>query len=275
MLSRSFASALALLAFSSVASAQVTTPCQPMERDCPPDPAFGIENHLFNFNKTPDSTVWFPKNGKVTYTPEQGAVFTINKQGESPTIETNFYFFFGRTEVWLKAASGTGIISSIVWLSDCLDEVDWEFMGGNVTHAETNYFGKARPDYLNAIYHPVDAGVQDDFHNYTTVWTQDRMDFYIDGNLVRVLLPKDANNTRNYPQTPMKLSLGIWAGGDPTLAPGTREWAGGDTDFTKGPFTMYVKSAMVSDFSSGKEYIYTDRSASWESIKVVAYVFHN
>lgn len=243
-----------------------------MERDCPPDPAFGIENHLFTFNATPDSAIWYPKNGKVTYTPDKGAAFTINKKGESPTIETNFYFFFGRTEVWLKAASGRGIISSIVWLSDCLDEVDWEFMGGNVTHAQSNYFGKGQPDYKNAIYHPVDAGVQDDYHNYTTVWTKDQMDFYIDGNLVRVLFPKDANNTYNYPQTPMRLSLGIWAGGDPDLPKGTREWAGGDTDYSKGPFTMYVKSAMVSDFSSGKEYVYTDRSASWQSIKIVEYV---
>lgn len=264
------ASAVALLIFATAPiAAQVTTKCQPLNTTCPPDPAFGID-HSFVFNSTPDSTIWFPKNGKVTYSADKGAVFTINKKGDAPTIETDFYFFFGRTEVWLKAASGVGIISSIVWLSDCLDEVDWEFMGGNVTHAETNYFGKGQPDFTNAIYYPVDGGVQADYHNYTTVWTQDKMDFYIDGDLTRTLLPKDANNTNNYPQTPMKLSLGVWAGGDPDLPKGTREWAGGDTDFTKGPFNMYVKSAQVSDFSSGKEYVYTDHSGSWQSIKVVA-----
>lgn len=42
----------------------------------------------------------------------------------------------------MRCASGTGIISSIVLESDDLDEVDWEFIGGNSTSVETNYFGK-------------------------------------------------------------------------------------------------------------------------------------
>ena len=55
----------------------------------------------------------------------RGAEFTINKQGDAPTIETDFYFFFGEAEVVMKAANGTGIVSSIVLESDDLDEVDW------------------------------------------------------------------------------------------------------------------------------------------------------
>ncbi len=116
------------------------------------------------------------------------------------------------------------------------------------------------------------GGVQADYHNYTTHWTNSSLDFYIDGAKVRTLLPSDANSTRNYPQTPMRISIGNWAAGDPSEPVGVRQWAGGDTDFSKGPFTMYVKSAAVTDFSSGKEYTYTDHSGSWQSIKATAYV---
>jgi len=222
-------SALGLLASAVLVAAQVTTDCNPMNTtNCPPDPAFGM-GYNFVFNQTPPANTWVTTVGQVGYNAKDGASFTINKKKDSPTIRSAFYIFFGRVEVHMKAAAGTGIISSVMLLSDDLDEIDWEFMGGNRTHAESNYFGKGQPDYKNAIYHPVQGAVQDDYHNYTINWTQDFCDFYIDGQKVRTLLPKDANNTRNYPQTPMRISLGIWAGGDPDLPKGTREWAGGDT----------------------------------------------
>ncbi|KIH93792.1 hypothetical protein SPBR_04164 [Sporothrix brasiliensis 5110] len=262
------ATALSLFAHST--TAQVTTDCQPLNTtNCPADPAFGTD-HMFIFNSTPSSDFWVPTAGSVSYSAENGAQFTINKQGDSPTIRSSFYIFFGRTEMMIKAASGTGIISSVMFLSDDLDEIDLEFMGGNQSYVETNYFGKGRQDFNNAIYYPVNGGISNDFHNYTTVWTNESLTYYIDGTKARTLLPKDANNTSNYPQTPVRISLGIWAGGDPTLPEGTREWAGGTTDYTKGPFHMYVKSARVTDYNTGKEYSYGDHSGSWQSIKIAA-----
>lgn len=247
-------------------SGQLSTACNPLNTTCPADPAFGT-THNFNFNATPPTGTFNTTAGTVDYTSANGAAFTINKKGESPTLISNFYFFFGRTEVHLKAAPGTGIISSIVWSSDVLDEVDWEFKGGNKSFASTNYFGKGQPDFHNANDFEVKGGVQDDYHNYTCTWTKDQLDWYIDGEHVRTLLAKDANNTLSYPQTPMKLSLGIWAGGDPDQPKGTIEWAGGETDYAE-PYTMYVKSALVEDYSTGKEYSYGDHSGKWESIKI-------
>lgn len=272
--SRSIRSALGLLVSATLfqhTAAQVTTDCQPLNRtDCPPDPAFGME-YNFNFNQTPIDGTWETTKGNVPYDRNDGATFTINQQGDSPTIRSKFYIFFGRVEIWMRAAPGTGIISSIMLLSDDLDEIDWEFMGGNATHAETNYFGKGvDTNYGTATYHPVAGGILDDYHNYTAVWTKDALDFFIDSQHIRTLLPKQANNTYYYPQTPMRISVGIWAGGDPSLPQGTRDWAGGDTDFSKGPFSMHVKSIQVTDFTNqAKEYSYGDKSGSWESIRVV------
>ncbi|KAG6105661.1 hypothetical protein E4U14_005009 [Claviceps sp. LM454 group G7] len=259
---------LAAAALFRLAAAQVHTDCNPMERDCPPNPAFGLD-HVFQFNSTPDGALWETTAGTVNYDADKGASFTIAKQGDSPTLRTKFYFFFGRTEVWLKVASGRGIISSMMWLSDDLDEVDWEFLGSNKSFATTNYFGKGRQDYKNGGSHPM-SGMQDDFHNYTTLWTKESIQWFIDGNHVRTLNANDANNTQNYPQTPMRMSIGIWAGGDPSLPEGTRQWAGGDTDYAAGPYTMFLRSARVADFSTGKEFTYGDRSGSWESIKIAA-----
>ncbi|KAI1366662.1 concanavalin A-like lectin/glucanase domain-containing protein [Xylaria arbuscula] len=262
--------ALALLAsvFVGSAVAQLSTKCNPMEKTCPADPALGTA-HTFNFNATPPEDTFTSEAVEITYDETEGAVFTISEQGQSTTLASNFYFFFGKTEVLMKAAKGQGIISSIVWGSDTLDEVDWEFKGGNETFAFSNYFGKGNTnDTGTGGDHPVSGSIYD-LHNYTTVWTQDKLEWHLDGNLLRTLHAADAHNTTHFPQTPMTLRLGSWVAGDPkTQANGTIEWAGGETDFAQGPFTMYVKSARVEDYSSGKEYTYTDKSGTWESIKI-------
>jgi beta-glucanase (GH16 family) len=261
-------SAAALLAWSALvgnAAAQVFTKCNPMNETCDPNPAFGTEANFY-FNRTPDFNIWEVEKPPVTWDQNNGAGFKVSRQGESPTIRSMFYFFWGRTEVHMKAAKGTGVISSIMMLSDTEDEIDWEFFGSNETIAQSNFFGKGK--FPEAGYHEVPGGVQVDYHNYTTDWTKDYLDFYIDGAKVRRLVPGDVQDGKYYPQTPMRLSIGIWCGGDPTMPEGTREWAGGDTDYSQAPFEMLVRSAHVTDYSSGKEYSYTDKSGSWESIKI-------
>ncbi len=52
-------------------------------------------------------------------------MFTIDSEGLARTIVSNEYIFFGKVEVALKAANGTGIVSSFVMESDDLDEIDW------------------------------------------------------------------------------------------------------------------------------------------------------
>lgn len=47
----------------------------------------------------------------------------------------------------------------------------------------------------------------------------------------------------------MNVRLGIWAGGDPSNAKGTIEWAGGETDYSKVPFTMYIKDVTIVNYN--------------------------
>ncbi|RSL48913.1 hypothetical protein CEP53_009356 [Fusarium sp. AF-6] len=266
MFSRYILPAAAILG---LAAAQTTSECNPLNQtDCDPNPAFGT-THRWNFSSTPSADLWETIVGDVPYDEEHGAIFSVKKQGDSPTIRTNFYFFFGRTELHMKAAPGKGIISSMMWLSDDLDEVDWELLGANDTHASTNYYGKGVEDFTQAGWHYMKDGMQEDYHNYTTTWTKDQLNWYIDGEVVRTLNYADAKAGEAYPQTPMRLSIGIWAAGDPTMPEGTREWAGGDTEYDKGPYSMYVKSVLVEDASTGKEYVYGDKSGSYKSIEIV------
>lgn len=96
------------------------------------------------------------------------------------------------------------------------------------------------------------------------------MDFIIDNNNVRTITYEESDgNGKFFPQTPMNVRLGIWAGGDPENEKGVIEWAGGETDFAQAPFTMTVQNVYVQDFSSAKEYKFGDRSGKWESIELI------
>jgi beta-glucanase (GH16 family) len=203
----------------------------------------------------------------VTYT-SSGAQFTISEQGDSPTIETSWYFFFGRAEVLMRAAPGTGIVSSVVLESDVLDEVDWEWLGGENAEVQTNYFGKGNTTSYDRGGTSAVSDAQGTTHNYTIDWTTESITWYIDGTLMRTLAYADALNGKNYPQTPMRLKLGIWAGGDPDNAEGTIEWAGGETDYTAGPYTMYVESVSIYNANPASSYTYGDMTGDWTSIKM-------
>ncbi|KAL2257390.1 hypothetical protein VTK26DRAFT_243 [Humicola hyalothermophila] len=273
-LTSSFRSAIALLAWSTLlfhvaAQSDNLIECNALKKECPPNPALGT-TAFFNFNQTPPSGTWEVKDYQtVHYDPEAGLRLRINKHKDSPTLRSLFYIFWGRTEIWIKAAPGRGIISSVMFLSDTLDEIDWEFLGSNDTHVLTNYYGKGDNTSAVGAEHVVPGKTQGDYHNYTTIWKKEFLEWWVDGTMVRRLEPKDARNGDRYPQTPMRLSLGIWAGGDPDNAPGVREWAGGDTDYSQGPFDMWVKSVHIEDYTKAKEYIYTDRSGHFESIRAV------
>lgn len=75
-----------------------------------------------------------------------GAEFTVSKSGDHPTIQSNWYLLFGRVSFFLKAAPGTGIVSSAILQSDDLDEIDWEWLGGANYDGkvQSNYFGKGK-----------------------------------------------------------------------------------------------------------------------------------
>jgi hypothetical protein len=253
--------------FTSSAFAQTFTSCNPLNGTCPADPALGT-THTFDFNASSSTSTWDTTAGSLGYSADDGMAFTIAKEGDSPTLVSQFYIFFGIVEIHMKAAPGTGIVSSVMLQSDDLDEIDWELIGGNNSYVQTNYFGKGNTtSYDRAQWVPIN-GAQDDYHNYTVHWTAQSIEWYVDSNLMRTLAYGDAVGGQNFPQTPMQVHLGIWSGGDPSKdSPGTVEWAGGETDFSKAPFSMYVKQARIQDFSTGSEYTYSDKTGAYTSIK--------
>lgn len=173
---------------------------------------------------------------------------------------------FGHVEFVVKAAPGAGIVSSAVLQSDCLDEIDWEWLGGDNNQVQSNYFGKGiTTTYNRGAYHDA-PGNHDGFKTYTIDWTSEQIVWQIDGVTVRAMTQANAAEGQ-YPQTPMMIKVGAWSGGDSANAPGTIAWAGGATDYSAGPYTMYLKSIEVQDYSTGTQYTYSGSAGTWQSIQ--------
>ncbi|KAL1306630.1 hypothetical protein AAFC00_005308 [Neodothiora populina] len=171
---------------------------------------------------------------------------------------------FGKVEIVMKAAPGQGIVSSVVLQSDDLDEIDWEIIGNQDDQVQTNYFRKGDTSTSDRGGVHSTNSVAETFKTYTVEWTSTEIVWQVNGVTQRVLTASNAGDA--YPQSPMMLKIGAWSGGDSSNAPGTIAWAGGSTDYTKGPFSMYVKSVAVTDYSTGTSYSYSDTSGDWKSI---------
>ncbi|KAF2084898.1 glycoside hydrolase family 16 protein, partial [Saccharata proteae CBS 121410] len=265
-----FAAAALPLAF-----AQTYSNCNPMNASqfpCTPD--VGLDTSSFTSDFTQGSsanTSWSYVAESVNYASD-GAEFTIAQRGQAPTIETDFSIFYGKVSVTMKAAKGQGIISSIVLQSDDLDEIDWEFLGGDNANVQTNYFGKGNTTTYDRGLGVAVSTPQDTSHTYTVDWTKESVKWQIDGTTVRTLNYADAVGGANFPQTPMNIRLGIWAGGDPDNSYWTIVWAGGNTTYSAEagmPWTMLVEKVEITNYNPAEGYNYTDTSGSSDSIKLL------
>lgn len=209
----------------------------------------------------------FAAQGSPSYD-DSGVSFSVASQGNAPQLMSAFYIMFGRVSVTMKAAPGQGIVSSVVLQSATLDEIDFEWLGTDDKQVQTNYFGKGKvSDYNRGQFNPAENN-QKEFHTYTIDWTEERILWAVDDTEVRTQTADTAEEDQ-YPQTPMQIKFGAWAGGDPGNPQGTIDWAGGVTNYADGPYTMLVESISIADYSTGKQYRYTDNSGSWESIEAV------
>ncbi|KAJ1556380.1 hypothetical protein HK405_012831 [Cladochytrium tenue] len=169
------------------------------------------------------------------------------------------YLLYGLVCIDIKAtpASAGGMVSPFVTMSDLGDEIDWEILpavtDGPIT---TNLFYKQRslpPEYgmHDASFQLPSGGVDTEFHTYCIDWTSQRIEWSVDGTVVRTYKKNDSYegdpiNAYYYPDTPSIVQIGAWDGGD-SPNKGTSDWAGGpvnwpsDVDFLEtnyGPLSI-------------------------------------
>lgn len=277
MYSKLSAAAVVLAAASQI-SAQTSSKCGPApdKAKCPDVPAFGKTGASCDFTKGPCDLLKGVPGTKITnFDPVKGAEFQISAAKQAPTMASDNYLWFGKLTVVCQAAKGAGIVTSVVLISDDLDEIDWEWVGNDHSKVQTNFFAKGDVStYDRGQYHDK-ANSMEDLHTYVLDWKPEELTWSIDGAVVRTL---KKGNPSGYPVAPSQIKIGTWIGGAEGAPEGTVKWAGGLAQFTKeagAPFNGYYKSVTVEDYCGGtgpctkdvKSYHYVDKSGTADKIE--------
>jgi len=78
-------------------------------------------------------------------------------------------------------------------MSDVKDEIDWEWPGAVTDEVQSNYFflGIANYSATDGAKHGGLSDTSSNFHVYTLNWQEDKLQWIIDGKVVRTLNKED------------------------------------------------------------------------------------
>lgn len=55
-------------------------------------------------------------------------------------LASTTYMWYGNVKARFKTSRGPGVVTAFILLSDVKDEIDYEFVGADLTTAQTNYY---------------------------------------------------------------------------------------------------------------------------------------
>lgn len=260
---------------------------------CVPLPV--CQNQKFTFGNTDsivdqakylgDATQYgWSTNGQVL--PYNGNILlTMANQSYGTVISSTRAVWYGKISATLQTSHGQGVVSAFILMSGAKDEIDYEFVGNDLDHAQTNFYFEGALNYTNSIHVPL-SDTQQNSHTYEIDWTPDNITWTIDGSNVRTLNKQDTYNdtTKQYafPQTPSIIQLSLWPGGSSLNAPGTIQWAGGPINWDmpefKDPGYLYVTLKEIdvqcydppsgANVSGGKSYVYDSKGILEGNIEI-------
>ncbi|KAJ5551535.1 Glycoside hydrolase family 16 CRH1 predicted [Penicillium sp. DV-2018c] len=214
-------------------------------------------------------------------------VMTMPAKSVGVLMANNHYIWYGKASAKIKSSRGKGVVTAFILLSDVKDEIDYEFVGADLTAVQTNYYWQGLLDWHNGGNISVEGGdTYSDWHTYEIDWTPEKVDWIVDGKVERTLKKSDTYNSTSkqyqFPQTPSRLQMSLWPAGQPSNAQGTIDWAGGVIDWNSADIKKYgydfatVGEVTVKCYdppsdakkSGDNSYIYTSSKAMESDIKI-------
>ncbi|CAG8531762.1 12874_t:CDS:2 [Dentiscutata heterogama] len=188
-----------------------------------------------------------PQNEKRT----KGKDGYYNKNlGQGLAFNSTYKMLYGKVSMKVKANGVGGCVTALVTMSENGDEIDWELVGKDVKHCQSNYFYDRILIYgVNGGVHQLPNGgkIDSGYHTYAIDWKPDSITWSIDDKPVRTLQRSStyANGTYRFPCHPSYVQLGIWDGSG---AEGTAQWSNGPIEWSKqsNKLTSYIEEVSIS-----------------------------
>ncbi|CAO3703527.1 unnamed protein product [Rhizopus stolonifer] len=154
--------------------------------------------------------------------------------GRGPTLNSTVYMKYGKMSATIKASGTGGSVTAFILMGDGGDEIDFEFIGGDFNHVQTNYFwGNSKEYGVNGASHLVKgSNVNEGFHKYSIDWQPDKIDWFVDDEKIRTKTRQETCDTAGnckFPSQPARIQFGLWDG---SIEAGTAEWSHGPIDWS-------------------------------------------
>lgn len=181
---------------------------------------------------------------------DSAVLLTMAPNTVGTLLSSTHYVWYGKISATMTTSQGAGVVTAFIMMSDMKDEIDFEFVGVDLQHAQSNYYFQGVTDYLNEKNLSVSNTVQNS-HKYEIDWQPDTLTWSIDGTILRTLNKNDTYNTTDkqyhYPQTPSRIQLSLWPAGLASNGKGTIDWSGGLVDWDSSLMTNGYYYAQVSE----------------------------
>jgi beta-glucanase (GH16 family) len=227
---------------------------------------------LSDYLGDPEDSDWVYSGYLEDY--DSANLLAMPNQTSGTVVSSTRFVWYGKVSATFKTSRGGGVVSAFILFSNAQDEIDWEFVGYNLSSGESNYYYQGLLNWTNMI--EIDASdTFENYHTYGVDWQEDQLDWLLDGEVVRTLKKADTWNETlqeyKYPQTPSRVQFSLWPAGD-SSASGTSEWAGGAVDWNSedmvdpGYYYVTLKNASIECYDPPAGTLQTGSNA---------YVFNN
>lgn len=78
-------------------------------------------------------------SGKVK-TEDGNLIMTMPAKSVGTLFANNHYIWYGKISGKFKSSRGKGVVTAFILLSDVKDEIDYEWVGADLTAVQTNYY---------------------------------------------------------------------------------------------------------------------------------------
>jgi hypothetical protein len=92
----------------------------------------------------PSKADWVSQGEPLLY--EGSVLLTMPPHSVGTVLASTSYLWYGNVKAKIKTSRGQGVVTAFILLSDVKDEIDYEWVGTDLSVAQTNYYFQGIPD---------------------------------------------------------------------------------------------------------------------------------
>jgi beta-glucanase (GH16 family) len=87
---------------------------------------------------------WVSSGKPVAYN-GNGVLLTMAYGTVGTLMSSVNYVWYGKISATIVTSAGAGVVTAFIMMSDVQDEIDYEFVGVDLQHGQTNYYSRGNP----------------------------------------------------------------------------------------------------------------------------------